>query len=193
MTRPFTRIAATLAVAATAALMTACAPSAAESEPEPTKTVEVDPSSPAPEPSASATSGPKVEEPTCETIISATTVKDFESLGWTSLADTFLVASVEIPDGVQCIWGDFSTATDHVQVFGWAPISSDQAATAEAELIAQGWRREDASEGVYITESPETAISTDDEGYGLTYLFGDGWVKYADTKQGIILVEWPQT
>ena len=40
--------------------------------------------------------------------------------------------------------------------------------------------------------STDTAVATDDEGYGLTYLFGDGWVKYADTKQSIALVEWPR-
>ena len=51
--------------------------------------------------------------------------------------------------------------------------------------------REDAAEGVYVTESPETAIATDEEGYGMTYLFGDGWVKLADTKQGLLLIEWP--
>ncbi|QIG40369.1 hypothetical protein G5T42_13530 [Microbacterium sp. 4R-513] len=193
MTRPLTRIVATIAVAATAALVTACAPATAESEPEPTKTVAIEPSTPAPQPEASASSDPDVEEPTCDTIISPTTVKDFESLGWTSLADKFLVGSIEIPDGVQCIWGDFSTATDHVQLFGWAPISADQAESAQTELVAQGWRREDSPEGVYVTESAETASSVDEEGYGLTYLFGDGWVKYADTKQGILLVEWPQT
>ena len=43
-----------------------------------------------------------------------------------------------------------------------------------------------------VTESADTAVATDDEGYGLTYLFGDGWVKYADTKQSIALVEWPR-
>ena len=137
-----------------------------------------------PEAAAVIAASPEVdlEEPTCETIISPTTVEDFESLGWTSLSDKFLVGSFEIPDGVQCIWGDFSTATDHVQLFGWAPIAADQAEKAEAELVGQGWRREESPEGVYITESPETAVSVDEDGYGLTYLFGDGWVKYADTK-----------
>ena len=193
MTRTLTRIAATFAVAATAVLITACAPSAAESEPEPTRTVEVEPSEPAPAPSASASSGPEIQKPTCETIISPTTVKDFESLGWTSLSDAFVVGSVEIPDGVQCIWSDFSTASDDVQIFGWAPISADQASSAESELVGQGWRREDSADGTYITESAETAMSTDEDGYGVTYLFGDGWVKYADTKQGLLLVEWPQS
>ena len=193
MTRTLPRIAATLAVAATAALVTACAPTTPEAEPAPTKTVEIAPTAPAAEPEASASPEVDLEEPTCETIISPTTVEDFESLGWTSLSDKFLVGSFEIPDGVQCIWGDFSTATDHVQLFGWAPIAADQAEKAEAELVGQGWRREESPEGVYITESPETAASVDEDGYGLTYLFGDGWVKYADTKQGILLVEWPQT
>ena len=46
-------------------------------------------------------------------------------------------------------------------------------------------------EGVYITEAKETTIAVDSEGYGMTYLFGDGWVKLADTKQGLLLIEWP--
>ena len=58
---------------------------------------------------------------------------------------------------------------------------------------SQGWVREDSAEGVYITESPETTIAVDEEGYGMTYLFGDGWVKLADTKQGLLLIEWPKS
>ncbi len=30
------------------------------------------------------------------------------------------------------------------------------------------------------------------DGYGLTYLFGDGWVKLADTRQSLILVDTPR-
>ena len=46
-------------------------------------------------------------------------------------------------------------------------------------------------DGLIVTESSETTVATDEDGYGLTYLFGDGWVKYADTKQGLLLVRWP--
>ena len=61
----------------------------------------------------------------------------------------------------------------------------------EDHLVEVGWRVEESSEGTILTESAETTVATDEEGYGLTYLFGEGWVKYADTKQGLILVVWP--
>ena len=57
--------------------------------------------------------------------------------------------------------------------------------TPQQTLVDQGWVRESRRDGVYITESPETAIAKDDQGYGMTYLFGDGWVTIADTKQGL--------
>ena len=40
---------------------------------------------------------------------------------------------------------------------------------------------------------PGTAIATDDEGYGMTYLFTPGQVTVADTKQGLLLIEWPKS
>jgi len=195
MTRPLTRLAAVLAIASTAMLASACASPAPESNPLPSESAgAAAPESPAPEPEATPSTDPaSSDEPTCDTIISPATAADFDSLGWTALADSFSVASVALPEGIQCVWGDFSTATDHVQIFGWAPITDTQAKTAEAELVADGWIREDSDDGVYITENPETAVAVDEDGYGLTYLFGDGWVKYADTKQSIVLVEWPQS
>lgn len=196
MIRPLTRFAAAFALTATALLATACAPSTSGADSDPTANATTPPTATeAPDPQATPTTGSTADsaDPTCETIISSTTVADFESLGWSWLSDPFQVASIDLPGGVQCVWGDFSTASDHVQIFGWAPITEAQAATAKQELLAEGWRSEDSSEGVYVTQDPEDAVATDDQGYGLTYLFGDGWVKYADTKQGIVLVEWPQS
>jgi hypothetical protein len=77
-----------------------------------------------------------------------------------------------------------------VQIFGWAPIDEDAAIESEESLVDEGWVREDSEEGVYITENPETTITADEDGYGMTYLFGDGWVKVADTKQGLLLITW---
>lgn len=191
MTIPLPRFVAILTIAATALLASACSSPAPEPEPSASSTPDAAATDPAAEPEPTATAEPgEADEPTCETIISAATVADFESLGWSSLADPFVVGGVELPGGIQCIWGDFSTATDHVQIFGWAPITPEQAQTAQDELVAQGWTLEQGPEGVYVTESAETASATDEEGYGLTYLFGDGWVKYADTKLGLVLVEW---
>ena len=193
MTRHLTRLAAMLAIASTAMLASACTSSAPEPTPLASETAgAAAPASPAPEPDASPSSDAvSSDEPSCDTIISPATAADFDSLGWTALADSFVVGSVALPEGIQCVWGDFSTATDHVQIFGWAPITATQAETAEGDLVADGWTREESDDGVYITENPDTAIALDGDGYGLTYLFGDGWVKYADTKQGLLLVQWP--
>ena len=57
-------------------------------------------------------------------------------------------------------------------------------------MIESGWRREDGADGIYITEDPQYAMGTDDDGYGMTYLFGDGWVKFADTRQSLLLIDW---
>ena len=194
MTRSSTRLAAVLAIATTALLASACSSPSADPKPTASRSAEAAaPETPAPAPSKTADAATAATaDPTCDTIISSTTASDFASIGWTNLADTFQVGTVQIPEGIQCVWGDFSTATDHVQIFGWAPITEAEASTAQKELVADGWKREDSSEGVYVTENPETAASVDDQGYGLTYLFGDGWVKYADTKQSIVLVEWPK-
>ena len=120
-------------------------------------------------------------------------MSDFEALGWTNLADAFTVGTVTLPEGVQCTWGDLAASAEQVQQFGWAPITAALAAHAQQDLLAEGWREEKSPEGVYITESADTAAAKDDEGYGRTYLFGgDGtWVKYADTKQSLLLVQFP--
>ncbi|CAN5466181.1 hypothetical protein [Microbacterium sp.] len=187
MTRTRALFAAALLLTATMLAATGCAGPGTTADtaqtPQPTAT------SPTPEPSAAATAEP-AGDPTCETIIPAATVETFDSIGWTARAEPFRIGEMEVPGGVQCVWGDFTTATDHVQIYGWAPISADDAQEAQDDLVAMGWKLEEAPEGVFVTESAATTVATDDQGYGLTYLFGDGWVKYADTKQGLLLVTW---
>ncbi len=176
----------------TAALLTACSGSP-QAEPQQTRAAPA-PTAPESEPTPTPTAEPaSTGDPTCETLIGPSVVADFESLGWTSQAEPFYIGSLEVVDGLQCVWADFDgPAGDHGQMFGWAQVSSEEAEPAQAELISQGWIREQAPEGVYVTESPDTRIATDDDGYGMTYLFGDGWVKLADTKQGLLLIEWPK-
>ena len=187
MTRRLSLVGAALLLSATLLATTACA--GAESTPDAVKTPEPVATSPDPEPSPTESRAP-VGDPTCETIIPAATVESFDSVGWTARAEPFRIGELEVDGGVQCIWGDFTTATDHVQIYGWAPISADQAVDAQDALVAQGWKVEEAAEGTFVTESADTTVATDDQGYGRTYLFGDGWVKYADTKQGLLLVTW---
>lgn len=144
----------------------------------------------APEPSSTSAVDAEVS---CLSILPEATVADFEQIGWSSKEEPFYVGGTQLEGGLQCTWGDYSVATDHVQIFGWAPITAAEAREAQQELVAGGWRREEAPDGVYITESEETAIATDAAGYGITYLFGDGWVTLADTKQGLVLVDRPES
>ncbi len=187
------RLGAALVLALTATLATGCAATTPPA-PEVTESGAATPSAPATEPTTEPSEEPvAVEDPTCETMIPADTVADFQSIGWTARADPFYIGELEIPEGLQCLWADFEgQAGDHLQIFGWAPIEAEVANDAQEALLSQGWRREDGASGVYITESPETIIAPDAEGYGMTYLFGDGWVMVADTKQGLVLIEWPK-
>lgn len=177
-----------IAVAAATALA-GCA--RAEPEPEPTSQApSTEPSAPEPAPTAEETPEPQAD-PTCDTIIPDDVVAAFEEANWSFREEVFRVGATEIPGGITCTWGDMSVASDHVQMFGWAPLSGDQSTQLRSTLLQEGWLSEEGSNGVYITEDPDTAVAPDDEGYGWTYLFGDGWVTFADTKQGLVLVEWP--
>ena len=130
------------------------------------------------------------EEISCETMISPGTVDALSAAGWTAQPKEFVIGGVELTAGMLCFWADYSVGSDHGQLYGWSPITAEQAAEAQEALAAGKWRREEGPQGVYFTEDPEYSMGTDDDGYGMTYLFGDGWVKVSDTRQGLILVTW---
>ncbi|KQZ84513.1 hypothetical protein ASD56_11230 [Microbacterium sp. Root166] len=186
---PRHRLGAAVVLLLAATLATGCA-AAAPPAAQPTESSAPTPTTAPPE--ATPTPEPAAAEPTCETLIGEDIVADFESIGWTSQAQPFYLGEAELDGGIDCRWADFGgPAGDHLQIFAWAPIAADAAADAQSDLVSQGWLREESPEGVYITEAKETTIAVDSEGYGMTYLFGDGWVKLADTKQGLLLIEWP--
>lgn len=130
-------------------------------------------------------------EPACDTIVSAGTVKALTDAGWSPREKEFVIGDVTLAEGLLCFWADYSIASDHGQLYGWSAISSEDAAKARSGLLSSGWRHEDGPDGAYITEDPQYSMGTDEDGYGMTYLFGDGWVKFADTRQSLILIEWP--
>jgi hypothetical protein len=177
-------------LAASILALAGCGNDAPETVPTELPSATAAPSSPAPTASGGASDSPSAE-PACDTIIPGDTVADFEELGWSAKSEPFRAGAVEIDGGISCTWGDYSVATDHVQIYGWAPADEATQDAAVAELVGSGWIREDSEDGIYVTENPEWAIAPDDEGYGITYLFGDGWVTLADTKQSLVLVEWP--
>ncbi|GAA1470328.1 hypothetical protein [Microbacterium thalassium] len=190
MSFPLRRLGASVLVAGAMLAVTACS-TAADPEAEPTAAVSETPIAVADEPESTPEPAPAGDatEVTCESMLPASTVADFASIGWTYQEQPFWAGEVELADGVLCVWADYEAqAGDHLQMFGWSPIDADSAVTAQDSLLSQGWIREEDEQGVYITENPETTIATDADGYGMTFLFGDGWVKMSDTKQGIILV-----
>jgi hypothetical protein len=130
-------------------------------------------------------------EPTCETIIEPSTVSALTDRDWTYEKREFRFGADVIEGGLECVWGDFTIASDQAQVFGWAPLDASAASAAQQKLISEGWVQADADGHVYITENPEFAIAADDDGYGMTYEFGDGWTTLADTRQNLSLISFP--
>lgn len=170
------------------AMLSACSPAASGEG-----TGSGAPSSPSEDTAGSATPSDQPTGPlTCDTLISATTVDALKKLGWTSEQREFSVGPEVVPAGLLCLWADFTHASDRGQMYGWAPIDAERAATLQQQLVEQGWIREDSDRGVYITIDPDFAFEKDADGYGSTYLFGDGWVTFSDTRQGLVLIEAPR-
>ncbi len=180
--------AAIAALLLTAALAGCSGTPEGEGTPTPSETTPVvEPSvAPVDTPAPAATSG----TPTCETIISVGTVKALTDAGWTAEKRDFTIGDITLNEGLLCLWADYTVVSDHGQLYGWSPITADEASKAQTWLLAQGWIREDGDDGSYFTEDPQFSLGTDEEGYGMTYFFGDGWVKLSDTKQGLILIDW---
>lgn len=178
----------------TALLLTACSGSPEQAAPDETVPAAT-PTTAAPEPTSTPEPEPaSTDDPTCETLIGESVVADFKSLGWTPQESPLYIGSTQIEGGIQCMWADFEgPAGDQGQMFGWALLSEDQSADAQDELLSQGWIQEEDSTGVYVTESPDTVIAADENGYGITYHFTEGQVTVADTKQGLLLIEWPKS
>ena len=51
--------------------------------------------------------------------------------------------------------------------------------------------RADVDDHTFITEPPQFSIAVDEDGFGMTYEFGDGWVTVSDTRQGLLLITPP--
>lgn len=167
--------------------LAACSSPAAPEPAASTPASAPDASTPTPVATSEPTPG-TIDKPTCESLLPDDVIADFAKAKWTAKEDVFRVGSLTFPEGIQCVWGDYSVASDHVQVFGWAPVSDTEAQTARSELLAGGW----TSVGdEYITENKANVLNPDSDGYGMTYQFGDGWMTLADTKQGLLLIERP--
>ncbi|MCT9820387.1 hypothetical protein N3K63_08845 [Microbacterium sp. W1N] len=183
-------------VAVSASVVLVAALAACSSTPAPAETASASPSpslsavGPTSTPTATSTAV-AVGDLTCDTLVGPDTLAELQGQGWSSQQGPFAIGDIEYPDGISCSWGDFSVASGNVLLFGWAPIEDDEAASARTALQAEGWRIEEGPDGDYLTEDPDQALTVDENGYGMTYLFGDGWVTMSDTKQGLLLIERP--
>ncbi|MFT4135212.1 hypothetical protein [Microbacterium sp.] len=178
------------ALAASALLLAGCTSSPA---PETTATASSPSTATAqatPTPTAS-TAASEAAVPTCDELVAPEVTEATAAQGWTVREEPFVVGGVEIDHGISCTWADYSNATGNLLTFAWGSISAANATKAQRALESAGWLREKTDAGVYITEDPATAMTTDADGYGLTYLFGDGWVTFSDTRQGLLLIHRP--
>lgn len=143
----------------------------------------------APETSETPSAPPSAAAAGCDGIITAGTVDALKSQGWTSQQQEFRIGDVPVEDGLLCLWADFTTPSDHGQMYGWGAIDAKSADAAKASLQRDGWLATVDDGVTYYTEDPDYALGTDDDGFGMTYEFGDGWVRFSDTKQGLLLIE----
>lgn len=187
----------------------------ASSEPEPASSADAAPADPAastaPAPAEEAPAEPTpapAEKLTCETLIPDSVTSVLAEEGWSATASQIYIGADAVKDSLMCTW----TPADSFggQMYGVGVLTDEQSTKMRAELKAQGWTSEKAGEEEYFsapvasapkpTPSPGASASaepTPEEPTGamagMTYLFADGWVKYADTREGLLLIATPAT
>ncbi len=182
---PFPRLArAALPLAIGAILLSACTGTPGA---QPTEVVTAPPPGADPSPSGLPTATPvSPEDLTCENLIAEDALAGFEAEGWTSEEGEFAINDLVL-DGISCTWAQSGDTTDNLVVFGWAPITADEAQQTQTQLESVGWTAEESADGLYLSE----ADAQNPDAAGMTYLFGDGWVTVSDTKPGLLLIEQP--
>jgi len=171
-------------------LLTSCAAPDPTPPPSSSPSLSAEPTTPATTQPADVETPTPGADPTCKTIITPGTVDALTSQGWTAKQQELRIGETLVPEGLLCMWADFSTASDHGQMYGWGALDARTSDVAQSNLKRDGWLRSTEGDLVYFTEDPAYAIATDEDGFGMTYEFGDGWVKFADTKQGLLLIDW---
>jgi hypothetical protein len=142
---------------------------------------------PGPTPDASPTAGGAV---TCDSMIVSDTLAEFKTKGWTAKQTPFTFEtqppSAPIGGGLICTWANFRSPRQPDRVrLGTHQLgrcrNGVRAAREEAGAAKRRVRLLHHAGSVRV-------ITVDDKGYGMTYLFGDGWVAVSDTKQNLLLM-----
>lgn len=145
-----------------------------------------------PDPARTHATARTVAPPTCTGILAPATVRALTAQGWSPRQDPFFIGNARLHGGIQCTWGDAAHPNDDVQVYGWAPVTRAQATKAENELAGTGWRRLTQGDDTCYTATGDMIVNPDSDGFGMTYCFAARQVTVADTKQGLLLVQWPR-
>ncbi|GAA1648964.1 nitrate ABC transporter substrate-binding protein [Microbacterium flavum] len=185
------RLAALAPLALAALLLAGCSGGAA---PDPTATVGTGaPTTAPPVAGTDPTSSPDATAPgvTCDALVIPDLHAELVEKGWSFKETPFAVAGVTLDDGIECTWADFAKPSGALLLFGWASLTGDQATTIQRSLEQQGWKRESDGENVFLTQDASQAPTVDENGYGMTYEFGDGWITLSDTKQNLLLIQRP--
>lgn len=143
------------------------------------------PAPPAPSPEASTA---PTADMTCDSIMRPSFVEQLKDLGWVAQPAQFRIGEHVFDGGIQCVWGDES-GLDSGQMYGWAPITDDDAAEMQTYLEDNGWVHSEDGEYVYLSEDPTLGYAASEDEV-ITYQFAPGWVALADTKSGLALVTW---
>lgn len=145
-------------------------------------------------PSAKAQPEQTWADPTCDNTMTSEALARYQAAGWTGEPQdrVWLIGGVAAEGGILCQWmEDHSVATDNFTWIGWAP-AVDAEAMVNDLVLEGGWRREDAPEGIYMTaDDAQMMPIVDAEGYGTTYLFTGGQVRYASTKAELVSITAP--
>lgn len=192
MTLPrFSALSALATLGAAAFLLAGCSASSNPDDVDPGNAASpsATPTTAAPAPTASVTTAPATA--TCDTLIGGDLISELGAQGWTYKEAAITVGDTVVADSIACTWADYTVASGNLLLFGWAPIAADEADALASQLESEGWIREDAADGFFITEDPMQAPTTDENGYGMTYEFGNGWMTVSDTKQNLLLIERP--
>lgn len=161
---------------------------------------------PAAPPAAEATPEPTAAEKlTCAQMIPESVATALTAQGWTATESAMYAGSSPILDSLVCTWAPAGSFAG--QMYGVGRVTDAEANQLRSDLNIQGWVTEESSEGVYysapVAPTPVAPSATPGATSapvpnapsanmaGFTYLFGDGWVKYSDTRDGLLLIVTP--
>ncbi|WES65123.1 hypothetical protein P0L94_03385 [Microbacter sp. GSS18] len=166
----------------------------ASAEPSATPTATVPGPAPTPTPSPVPTPSPTAHplvDATCQDVLTEDYLAEVAASGrqvWDSSVLTIGVRPFDnFPAGAPLLQlvcragADPDLATDDVQDHAWARIHSESAVAAMQQLEADGYRRSDTTEGVYLSRVAEAGRG-DADGWGETYLFTPTDVRWAHTR-----------